>query len=245
MIQTVSGRYSKKIDELINPIKRYGISYFCWQTVSNTGQWCIIGNQPDWLEYSAEHCFYMHDPSLVHPRFYHSGVYYTAAYEEERFQDTIIGEAEKYFDLNYGLVIAEKKAHGMEFAIFAAPNKNSWVINSYLNYMLELKRFISYFKQEMAPVLLQLHDAQVNITKLKPDFDNGPYLSGIAEEPSIFSDLELTQRQRECLHYTLKGMTAKEIAKLLCISHRTVEIHLDNIRKKYGVLYKRDFFLWN
>lgn len=42
----------------------------------------------------------------------------------------------------------------------------------------------------------------------------------------------LSKRQKECLHYTLLGKSAKEIGKLLNISHKTVEMHLSSIREK-------------
>lgn len=48
------------------------------------------------------------------------------------------------------------------------------------------------------------------------------------------SDIDLTQREQQCLLHALKGLTAKRIAKLINISHRTVETHLENIRRKYG-----------
>lgn len=42
----------------------------------------------------------------------------------------------------------------------------------------------------------------------------------------------LSKRQKECLHYTLLGQTAKEVAKQLNISHKTVEMHLSAVREK-------------
>jgi DNA-binding NarL/FixJ family response regulator len=44
----------------------------------------------------------------------------------------------------------------------------------------------------------------------------------------------LTQREISCLLHLLKGKTAKQIARDLFISHRTVEDHFSNIRKKVG-----------
>lgn len=42
----------------------------------------------------------------------------------------------------------------------------------------------------------------------------------------------LSKRQIECLYYLVKGMTAKETARIIGISHRTVECYLDNIKTK-------------
>ncbi|HCU05359.1 MAG: hypothetical protein A2X77_06310 [Gammaproteobacteria bacterium GWE2_42_36] len=42
----------------------------------------------------------------------------------------------------------------------------------------------------------------------------------------------LTSREIECLSFVARGLTSKAIAKQLTISARTVETHLNNVRKK-------------
>lgn len=44
---------------------------------------------------------------------------------------------------------------------------------------------------------------------------------------------ELTKRQAECLYYLTKGKTAKEIAELLCLSHRSIEHYIEAIKIKW------------
>ncbi len=44
----------------------------------------------------------------------------------------------------------------------------------------------------------------------------------------------LTDREKQVLHLTANGLTSKEIAERLEISHRTVEVHRGNIREKLG-----------
>lgn len=48
------------------------------------------------------------------------------------------------------------------------------------------------------------------------------------------SGMSLTPREIECMHGIMRGLTAKEIAITLNISYRTVELHINNIRKKLG-----------
>lgn len=45
-------------------------------------------------------------------------------------------------------------------------------------------------------------------------------------------DLELTGRETQCLYYMINGNTAKETAKELKISPRTVEAHINSIKVK-------------
>lgn len=58
-------------------------------------------------------------------------------------------------------------------------------------------------------------------------------------EPSLttnflakIEDPKISKRQLDCLYYLVQGMTMKEIAKKLDISHRTVEKHINDIKPK-------------
>ena len=46
------------------------------------------------------------------------------------------------------------------------------------------------------------------------------------------SNYLLSKREKECVYYILRGMSAKEIGKVLNISHRTVETHIEHIKSK-------------
>jgi DNA-binding CsgD family transcriptional regulator len=66
---------------------------------------------------------------------------------------------------------------------------------------------------------------------------------GMLDEDSnelLFGNLTLSKREMECLRLTIKGYTAKRIAKVLGISHRTVEEYITNIRLKVGVNSKSE-----
>ena len=49
---------------------------------------------------------------------------------------------------------------------------------------------------------------------------------------------DLSQRQLECLFYIIRGKTAKETGHILNISARTVEAHLNSVKKKW-VLHRK------
>lgn len=59
-------------------------------------------------------------------------------------------------------------------------------------------------------------------------------------ENLTLGQIHLTQRERECLFYTVKGYTAKKIARILNLSYRTVEEYLTNIRIKTGATSKAE-----
>jgi len=52
----------------------------------------------------------------------------------------------------------------------------------------------------------------------------------------------LTRREREILSYVSDGLTSKEIALILDISHRTVEVYRAKLLRKFGVNYTSGLF---
>jgi DNA-binding NarL/FixJ family response regulator len=57
----------------------------------------------------------------------------------------------------------------------------------------------------------------------------------IARGPQSSSTPTLTERETEILRYVAKGLTAKQIAEQLCLSHRTVENHVQATFRKLQV----------
>lgn len=55
--------------------------------------------------------------------------------------------------------------------------------------------------------------------------------------------LYLTRREKEVVAQLLRGYSAKESAKVLGISYRTVETHIDNIKNKFGVNRKHELIV--
>lgn len=60
-----------------------------------------------------------------------------------------------------------------------------------------------------------------------------PELSSILIEEKSKLAVELTSRELEVLSWVVKGLSAKEVAEKMKISHRTVEVHKQNIMKKF------------
>jgi len=88
-------------------------------------------------------------------------------------------------------------------------------------------------------LLEQIGDVSIKTSQIHPDSQKdllislgmGKYL----EKTSL-----LTLRERQCLKGLLKGETAKETAKILGLSFRTVESYLENIKRKLECQGKRE-----
>ena len=65
-----------------------------------------------------------------------------------------------------------------------------------------------------------------------------PQLSNQSGNPS--NNQQLTWRETQISQYVVNGLTCKEIAKILGLSPRTVEVHKANLMKKLGVCSKSE-----
>jgi two-component system nitrate/nitrite response regulator NarL len=63
------------------------------------------------------------------------------------------------------------------------------------------------------------------------------WLDGLVSDEKVSREsklMSLTPRERDVCVKVAEGLSAKEIARELGISFRTVETHVQNLRRKYG-----------
>lgn len=87
--------------------------------------------------------------------------------------------------------------------------------------------------EELLPALAKIASGGVYLTSTVSSFLLERALKESAQEPKTTS--LLTAREKEILRLVAEGKTAKEIAKSLFISQRTVENYKNNMLKKLGL----------
>lgn len=82
------------------------------------------------------------------------------------------------------------------------------------------------------------------VTKIRILVANGGgYMAG-GGSSGLWSDVRLTHRQTQVVRLAAEGLSAKEIARRLRISKRTVEEHFDAARKRTGATSKAALVAW-
>ncbi len=71
----------------------------------------------------------------------------------------------------------------------------------------------------------------------KKYLDNGEEARYLLTEAQD-DELNLTQREMECLYFILRGKTAAEMGRILNISIKTIEFHMTNLKDKFRVFSK-------
>ncbi|KTD64091.1 Bacterial regulatory protein, luxR family [Legionella spiritensis] len=252
MIEQTSIKYDRLLKKLTNPLLQYfGIHYFCYQFVSNKGDWFTLGNNPNWLLHSAEHQFFQFDPSLVRPRHYNtSSLCFPQNHQNDLFQQTLIADAIEVFDIDHSLALIEPNARGCEYYFFGAPKSHLKVLDIYLAQLRSLRQdYTHHIQTHLQPIYSHCLNHTVNLNEINPAGFNSTHnilLAGENTKPEIgfLSAIKniplLTAREYQCLRWYQQGLTAKQTAQRMNLSHRTIEDHFDHIKAKYGVSSKRD-----
>jgi DNA-binding CsgD family transcriptional regulator len=126
----------------------------------------------------------------------------------------------KAFGLAHGLTIVQNHGDHCDTFVFVTSPGNTGVNNFYLNQKEQFVSFVQNFYQELDKDIQFLYAHRFSLPlefRPKPDLR-----------------LTITPRQKTCVQLLIHGLSAKEIAEKLLLSPRTVETHVDELRKKFN-----------
>lgn len=153
-----------------------------------------------------------------------------------------IGSYDKYLhrmkvnlNLEYFINLIDRYNNYFELFCFGSRSNHSEIVNFYINNMNFLEKFKFYFKDKAADLIRTGEQNKVILPEImKPPYqgleNNSDHFFLRNHIKSRHGDVELTQRQYDCLAQLAAGRTAKEAARQLGISHRTVENYLANLK---------------
>lgn len=149
------------------------------------------------------------------------------------------------------------KIHHLDSSRELLTNNANWIDHFYIRNIDLLKRFILYFndkgyslinRAEKNRIYLpekQLIDAgRLNSHQFSESERERFYKKTQIEKYYLLNeadDLYLTRKQAECVAYFIEGATAKQCAKALNISHRTVESYVEDVKNKISLVTGKKF----
>lgn len=125
------------------------------------------------------------------------------------------------FGIGHGLTIIQQNGDHVDSFVFSSTRGNSQINNFYLSQKELFVGFIQDFYLEMQKET----DSLMHHCFIAPEdihFVNNPIPT-------------LTERQLKCGVFLSKGFKTKEIARFLDLSPRTIEIHLNILKRKFRV----------
>jgi LuxR family transcriptional regulator, quorum-sensing system regulator SolR len=210
------------------------------------GKRLSLSNRADWLEYHFKEKYYLECYKKYRPVYDSNFIF-----ADQLPEDPMIFDARNKFDIWHVFTIRSVRRKYIEFYHFSTDHENPEIINWYVNNIPLLKQFTLYFIDH-GRMLLDSAKPDILIGEKNLAFDQGTLLrqevSRVSEElkikrwfPYRLNDkLWLNSREIDVLKKLLIGETSKVIARELLISPRTVEVHIRNIKSKFGCHTKSD-----
>lgn len=242
-------RHADRTKRAAEPLlSRFGIEYFTYHRIDQKGGYTVLVNHPGWAEHYVSERLYEEDPYLRTPKAFRSGLYHWNEEGSEVYRNSILKKSN--FDWDLGVVLIEKREDSVEFYGFAANKARSNLNHLSLNHAEVLRQFGHYFKSKFAPVLQEMEERVISLPSLKgadyfrssptKPLNAGPFLEELGLKNSELTTLSTAEKR--CINPLLNGLSNKEIGQQLNLSPRTIETHLESLKRKLNSTYKRDLF---
>lgn len=165
------------------------------------------------------------------------------------FPENAVSDAREHFDIDNGIHFANKENDYIEAISYASKKNNHKATSCFISNIDLLESFNRYFKKQAAPLIKKASENRIIIPEIMRGYeeiksgfklsaeDKKNFLAAIGDDNIIN---KISMREYECLQHISHGKTAKEIAKLLNISPRTVETYINNMKLKFNCTTKSD-----
>lgn len=228
-----------EINQVITPLITYfGLDSFNFHKTYNDDSQIRLSNTPNWYHYYLTNKLYQQSIFEL-PAYHYSKT--RLIWSNIDTHNVILKEASQ-FGIKYGITLVEPVSDGCEFYFLGTTSNDQTVINKYLSNFHLLEKFITNFKNSGKQLLslaeqhkIIAHDWQLNKLTFTPIHN----IERIAFLASIYG-FEFTSRELECVPLLLKGLSSKQIAERLKISFRTVEVYIENLKRKTGTYNKKE-----
>lgn len=243
---------SVEVNEIASPLSRnLSLDYFSYIKIfKEDASRSLLTNHPYWIEHFYKKAFYKNNIVSRAEFAQQNSTYYlwsdviTAA----PFQD-----GKDFFSIKSGITIIkceDKLTH-----IYCFGSSKELMDCFYLRNMDLLNRFMVYFLDKASLLINTANKNKIVLPTSDCTEITDHYLKSVLSEKEYSDFVEstrvkrffldgvyannsegayLTHKEVSCLYYLILGKTAKEIGRELNISNRTVEVHVEHIKKKLG-----------
>lgn len=242
--KSICAKSQSEIRDICNYLILYfGIDHFCFIRNYIDGTHICLTTHTEWMELVYK-SYYRYDIFLKGIDSYFSGVHLWASLNN---QESFVN-FKQHSRIDNGIVLIDKQLDYCEFYNFATSERNNEIIDFYIANLDILWRHIFYFKDKAAHLIKQAEKDRLILPKRIEQQKSEP-LVDINHQPlnmetiapikryyiNVNNDQSyLTQVEARCCYYLIRALSIKEIAKLINLSPRTVENHLNNVKHKFS-----------
>lgn len=232
------------INDICNPLfNAFHLNYFAYCQIRRNRQLTILISDPAWLKQFIKQNYYYQNRRKLSPGFH--------AWEDTQ-QTKTVNDFRENFNHYRGFYLVNQTEDYTETGIFAAPANNINPIDRCVNHLDAIQQFMIYFKNQAAGLLEEANKHRLFLNEMQPSettpetdtFDEKHFKETITLKNYRFhighQIVKLTAREFLCVQQYCRGLSAKEIAKQLNLSPRSVETYLAHVRLKLNCHSKRD-----
>lgn len=230
------------MDELMAPLKKYGIEFFVVVRGYDDGSYYYLTNDPNTYRFTILNelpVITTIEDELYEALKTKSKIKYSVP------MSGVYKDLLDHMKIFYPYGIYYRYPGYVDCYCFAGSKNSSWLPNFYSNENEHLEAFISIFKNEAKSIL-----SQATITKGLLSKNMHSNLTGLNEHQPFPKrrrfllspdDLNryITKRELDCISQLAEGKTVKEAATSLSLSDRTVENYLNNAKTRLSCINNR------
>ncbi len=236
-----------------NSLKPFGITHFAYNKFISHHKMMALCPHIEWAyndlgQAAFQEIVDLHTKNTFHPQNYSLW---------QVIKNNWVIEALKKRNVDHGISIYKySDTECFEVFHFASTNNNESILNFYINNLQILEELIIHFKNFMHNALYDNSTSSDNYIHLDGTFDiykdsllnSVNYIndSSIQDIIPLSSDcvpsVRFTRKQNFCYMLLKKKLSNKEIAKIMGISPRTVEDHVNKILGKLGISSRRNIY---
>lgn len=243
------------IGEICEPLRAFGITHFLYARFFNDGSGYHL---TDCWDAYYHHCKnkYLIGPPVSKEIFGDRFFYLPAMGLTQEFSQAYY-DWQNLFNIGQPIYFIERYTHYIDLYIYGADPNNSKIINFYANNVEILEKFKYFFKDKAAKIIAKANKNKIILPKEmsanfhresidsdKGDIQKQEFLKQLEVKNYILSGkyekTSISQRELDVIKHLAVGATFKEVGKLLTISPRTVEAHLNNLKFKLKLSKKSD-----
>lgn len=231
---------SPRLTDFSKPLDALGIPFFTYARTYNDGTFLFLCNNPEWYRIKYEQSFLEFNGFVctldLSPNSFTKCIFTGLPNQEVRLLATLHN-----LGLWHSIDYYSYMDNFIETVHFGGDIHQPQLINFYLNHSEVLESFIYLFRLQFKDIL---EPPSPNLLVPLSDRFIQPNTCSTLNFPSLFPKhahpitirghtYDLSHRQFECLVCFIVGMSAKETAKTLGLSHRTVEQYLQILKNKF------------
>lgn len=232
-----------RFNEICSPLFKSNIKIFAYFRFFNDGKYIYLCNELSWLRFCLENV-HSNEGTSLGQEIGHAPKDNYYCFLWPTIKTDYLMSALYDFNIWNGLSIFKQREDSIELWGFAADRQTEKMQNFYIENIEFLKDFTASFNLNAADLILPSKRNLAMYLDFKPliyldEYDSRKIdefikSTPINKKPIITSGGEvfLATKELKCLHLLASGKNAKQIAQSLKSSVRTIEKHLENIKRK-------------